>query len=49
MSAWSMVDADGVTVHGFNVFVGGGMGETHNNPATYPALALPFGYVPRCK
>ena len=41
-----LVADDGVTVHGFNVFVGGGMGQTHNAPETYPALALPLGYVP---
>ncbi len=42
-----LIAEDGVTVHGFNVYVGGGMGTTHNDPATYPALALPLGYVPR--
>lgn len=44
-----LVAEDGVTVHGFNIFVGGGMGMTHNDPATYPTLALPLGYVPREK
>lgn len=42
-----LIAEDGVTVHGFNVFVGGGMGTTHNDAATYPTLALPLGYVPR--
>lgn len=42
-----LVAEDGVTVHGYNVFVGGGLGATHNDPATYPALAVPLGYVPR--
>ncbi len=42
-----LVAEDGVTVHGFNVYVGGGLGQTHNDPNTYPALALPLGYVPR--
>lgn len=42
-----LVADDGVTVHGFNVYVGGGLGQTHNDPQTYPALALPLGYVPR--
>jgi sulfite reductase (ferredoxin) len=41
-----LVAEDGVTVHGFNVYVGGGMGQTHNDPATYPTLALPLGYTP---
>jgi sulfite reductase (ferredoxin) len=42
-----LIAEDGVTVHGFNVYVGGSMGMTHNDPATYPAVALPLGYVPR--
>lgn len=32
-------------VHGYNVFVGGGMGMTHNNPETFPLLAKPLGYI----
>jgi len=43
----ALLAEDGVTVHGFNLYVGGSMGSTHNDPATYPALAVPFGYVPR--
>ncbi|NII11498.1 assimilatory sulfite reductase (NADPH) hemoprotein subunit [Oleiagrimonas sp. C23AA] len=31
---------------GFNVAVGGGMGATHNDPATYPQLADVIGFVP---
>jgi sulfite reductase (ferredoxin) len=42
-----LIAEDGVTVHGFNLFVGGSMGATHNDPATYPALAVALGYVPR--
>jgi sulfite reductase (ferredoxin) len=42
-----LIAEDGVTIHGFNLFVGGSMGMTHNDPATYPAVALPLGYVPR--
>jgi sulfite reductase (ferredoxin) len=42
-----LIAEDGVTVHGFNIYVGGGMGMTHNDAATYPTLALPLGYVPR--
>lgn len=44
-----LIAEDGVTVHGFNLYVGGGLGATHNDPATYPALAVPLGYVPREK
>ncbi len=43
----ALLEEDGVTIHGFNIFVGGSMGATHNDPATYPALAVPLGYVPR--
>jgi sulfite reductase (ferredoxin) len=45
----ALVAEDGVTVHGFNLYVGGSMGATHNDPATYPALAVPLGYVPRAQ
>jgi sulfite reductase (NADPH) hemoprotein beta-component len=31
---------------GFNVTVGGGMGQTHGNKNTYPVLAKPLGFVP---
>jgi sulfite reductase (ferredoxin) len=44
-----LVAEDGVTVHGYNIYVGGSMGMTHNDPATYPALAVPLGYVPHDK
>lgn len=44
-----LIAEDGVTVHGYNVYVGGGMGMTHNDAATYPTLALPLGYVPADK
>lgn len=37
--------ADGGTLLGFNVLVGGGMGMTHNKPDTYPRLADPLGFV----
>lgn len=40
-----LIADDGKTIHGYNVFVGGGMGRTHNNAETYPALAQPLGYV----
>lgn len=32
---------------GFNVVVGGGLGNTHNKPKTFPRLADPLGYVPK--
>lgn len=32
---------------GFNVAVGGGMGLTYGDPATYPRLATMAGYVPK--
>ncbi|KAJ1823567.1 Sulfite reductase [NADPH] subunit beta [Coemansia sp. RSA 2675] len=32
---------------GYNVVIGGGMGMTHNNKATYPRLATCLGYVPK--
>ncbi len=31
-------------ITGFNVLVGGGMGMTHGDPATYPRLAEPLGF-----
>ncbi len=33
-------------VAGYNVLVGGGMGMTHGNTATFPRLASPICYVP---
>ncbi len=33
-------------VHGFNVFVGGGMGQTHTKEETFARLASPLGYTP---
>lgn len=32
-------------IHGFNLYVGGGLGATHNNANTFPLLAQPLGYV----
>lgn len=34
-------------IRGFNVVVGGGMGLTYGDPATYPRLATMAGYVPK--
>lgn len=32
-------------IHGYNVFAGGGLGQTHNNPETFPLLAKGLGYI----
>lgn len=40
-------DANGL--QGFNVAIGGGMGRTDNDPATYPRLATLIGFVPADK
>lgn len=37
------------TLAGFNFAIGGGMGTTHGNPATYPRLATVIGYAPKDK
>lgn len=39
-------DSDGEP-HGFNIYVGGGMGRTHRKEDTFPRLAEPLGYVPK--
>ncbi len=36
-------------VIGYNVAVGGGMGRSHGNAATYPRLASILGFLPRSK
>eukprot|EP00897_Mesotaenium_endlicherianum_P010359 jgi/Mesen1/9351/ME000061S08796 len=33
-------------VHGYNIYVGGGMGRSHRNDETFPAISQPLGYVP---
>lgn len=38
---------EGGQLAGFNVVVGGGLGNTHNKPKTFPRLADPLGYVPK--
>jgi sulfite reductase (ferredoxin) len=40
-----VVIADGDRIEGFNVLVGGGLGQTHNKPDTYPRLASPLAFV----
>ncbi|WP_118972426.1 NADPH-dependent assimilatory sulfite reductase hemoprotein subunit [Taibaiella koreensis] len=32
-------------IKGYNIAIGGGMGSTHGNSATYPRLATPIGFV----
>jgi sulfite reductase (NADPH) hemoprotein beta-component len=33
-------------LQGFNIAIGGGLGATHGNPATYPRLATVIGFLP---
>jgi len=40
-----LFDDDSDQLHGFNIYVGGGLGATHNNPDTFPLLAKPLGYI----
>ncbi|HXG37057.1 MAG TPA: NADPH-dependent assimilatory sulfite reductase hemoprotein subunit, partial [Dehalococcoidia bacterium] len=40
-----IADFDGEKLRGFDVLVGGGLGMTHGNAATYPRLAIPLAYV----
>ncbi len=40
------IEEDG-KLAGFNVNVGGSLGNTHNKPSTYPKLAEPLGYIPK--
>jgi sulfite reductase (ferredoxin) len=42
----ALIDESNQRVHGFNVFVGGGMGQTHNKEETFARLASPLGYTP---
>lgn len=39
--------ADGDALRGFNVTVGGSLGNTHNKPETYPRLGDLLGYIPK--
>ena len=41
-----VVVAEGQRLLGFNVLVGGGLGQTHGKEETYPRLASPLGYAP---
>jgi sulfite reductase (ferredoxin) len=42
----ALIDETNQHIHGFNVFVGGGMGQTHNKTETFARLASPLGYTP---
>lgn len=41
----AIIDEPTQTLTGFNLYVGGGMGSTHNNKKTYPRTGSLFGYV----
>jgi len=40
-----IMDADGKTLKGYDVYVGGGMGRTHNKESTFARVAEPLGFV----
>lgn len=40
-----LFDEGSDVIHGYNVFAGGGLGQTHNNPDTFPLLAQGLGYI----
>ncbi|GAV52373.1 hypothetical protein ZYGR_0AG03640 [Zygosaccharomyces rouxii] len=42
----TIIDPDTQEVTGYNMYVGGGMGTTHNNKKTYPRTGSLFGYLP---
>ena len=42
-----IMEPDGVTLKGFNIVVGGGMGRTHGKEATFARAAAPVGFVKR--
>jgi len=35
----------GDVLEGYNIYIGGGLGMSHNRPATYPRLATPIAFV----
>ncbi|AAS50694.2 ABL077Wp [Eremothecium gossypii ATCC 10895] len=43
----AIIDETTSNLVGFNVYVGGGMGTTHNNKKTYPRLGSSFGFAPK--
>jgi sulfite reductase (ferredoxin) len=42
-----IMEADGKTLKGFNIVVGGGMGRTHRKEATFARAADHLGFVPK--
>ncbi|CEP08400.1 hypothetical protein [Parasitella parasitica] len=42
----AILDPQTKQVLGYNVLIGGGMGQTHGNKKTYPRPASPIGYIP---
>ena len=49
MWGWSVSLTKAGHVHGFNIYVGGGLGQNHTDANTYPRLATPLGYRPPTK
>jgi sulfite reductase (ferredoxin) len=45
----ALFEADGQTLKGFNLALGGGLGMTHNKATTYPRLATPLFFVTRAQ
>ncbi len=41
-----IAEYDGAVLRGYHVALGGGLGMTHNRPATYPRLATPVSFIP---
>lgn len=37
---------EGDTLHGYNMYLGGGLGMQHNNAKTFPRLASPVAFIP---
>lgn len=42
----AIIDKESEILKGFNMYVGGGMGTTHNNKKTYPRTGSSFGFLP---
>lgn len=40
-----IMDPDGKTLKGYDIYVGGGMGRTHNKESTFARVAEPLGFV----
>ncbi len=46
MGLVALFDEGDKQVHGFNIYVGGGMGQSHTDEDTFPKLAELMGYAP---